>query len=176
MKRNGHSFMEMVVVISILTGLAALSYPMLKSPLSKMHLKAAAQEITTELSKTRMKAMQSGVSQVFQVQVNTGKFQSSPMAEPEPIEDTEIPSPLNDFTDNIVQEKELPSGVCFEVKEEIEELEDGWTNIAIFYPNGANNNALISLSHKSDLHVEVKLNGLTGSAKVGEVYRKESDE
>ena len=83
---------------------------------------------------------------------------------------------MNDFTDNIVQEKELPSGVCFEVKEEIEELEDGWTNIAIFYPNGNNNNASISLSDKSDFHLEVKLSGLTGSAKIGEVYKEHHHE
>ena len=67
--------MEMVVVMSVLAGMAALSWPMLKSPLDKMRLQAAAQEVTTELSKARLKAMQSGVAQVFRFQPNTGKFQ-----------------------------------------------------------------------------------------------------
>ena len=74
-ERGGHSMMEMVVVMSVLAGMAALSWPMLKSPLGKLRLQAAAQEVTTELSKARLKAMQSGVAQVFRFQANTGKFQ-----------------------------------------------------------------------------------------------------
>lgn len=169
--KRGHSLMEMVIVLCVLAGLTALAWPMLKSPLDKMHLKAAAQEVSSELSKTRIKAMQSGVTQVFQVQINTGKFQSSPMDEIEVVsEESDDSSPLNETLDNIVEEKELPSGICFEIKEE-SESDDGWTNIAVFYPNGDNNNALISLSDKSDLHIEVKLNGLTGAAKIGEVKK-----
>ena len=98
-KRFGHTMMEMMVVLSVLAAMAAIGYPMLKPPLDKMRLKAAAQEVSTEWSKARMKAMQCGVTQVFQVQAHTGKFQivgegedvNSSVA---PVEDN--PSPLNE--------------------------------------------------------------------------------
>ena len=172
MKRNGHSFMEMMVVLSVLAGMAALAYPMLKSPLNKMHLKAAAQEVSTELSKTRLKAMQTGVVQVFQVQLHTGKFHSAPMdEEPEPEIDEEVErSPLNEIADKIIEEKELPSGICFDMPD-VEQNVQEWTNVAVFYPNGDTNNAAISLMDKTDMHIDVKVSGLTGSSKIGDCYR-----
>src|SRR4051794_35791816 len=73
--RSGHSMMEMLVVMSVLAGMAALSWPMLKSPMSKLRLQAAGQEVATAMAKARLKAMQSGVPQVFRCQMHTGKFQ-----------------------------------------------------------------------------------------------------
>lgn len=199
-KRRGHSMMEMVVVMSVLAGLAALSWPMLKSPMNKLRLQAAAQEVTTELSKARLKAMQSGVAQVFRFQANTGKFQVMAANDDDSTNDATgghaeqqssdsslaslgQHSPLTDECDMITEEKELPDGICFEmpVSDEATEQDEtevaadgqGWTDLAIFYPNGDTTNAVIGLRSESDLHLDVKLSGLTGTAKIGEAHRQE---
>lgn len=201
--RRGYSLMEMMIVLSVLAGMTAMAWPMLQSPLGKLRLQAAAQEVSTELSKARLKAMQSGVTQVFRIQMNTGKFQVTAATEDEETgvdsEETAVASsesvdsgsedrsPLTDDSDMIVSEKELPDGICFEcpVKEsetsaeEASETEvtsngDGWTDLAVFYPNGGTSSAIVSLRSKLDLHLNVKLNGLTGSAKIGEAHRQEA--
>ena len=200
--RRGYSLMEMMIVLSVLAGMAAMAWPMLQSPLGKLRLQAAAQEVSTELSKARLKAMQSGVAQVFRIQMNTGKFQVTPATDDEDSNSdsdetssssaevsqssSEERSPLTDDSDMVADEKELPDGICFQcpVKETEEEAEstqaevtsegDGWTDLAVFYPNGGTTSAIVTLRSKLDLHLNVKLNGLTGSAKIGEAHRQDA--
>lgn len=198
--RNGYSLLEMMVVMTVVAGMAAVTWPLLKSPLSKMQLQAAAQEVSSELSKARLKAMQSGVAQVFRIQMNTGKFQVSAVSDDDPADETKVStteeqeaesaqvsdlekSPMSDPTDYVQDEKELPEGICFSCPDEIEQPEpqrtevatssEGWTDLAVFYPNGDTSNATVSLKGQSDLHVNVKLSGLTGTAKIGEAHRQE---
>lgn len=197
-QRRGHSMMEMIVVMSVLAGMAALSWPMMKSPMNKLRLQAAAQEVSAELSKARLKAMQSGVPQVFRYQANTGKFQVTPASDDdsnsqsedeEPAASSETStvdaserSPLSDDRDMLVKDMELPDGICFD--EPCEEKDEsgmapvtadsqGWTDLAVFYPNGNTTSAVIGLKDFNDLKVDVKLSGLTGSAKIGEAHRQE---
>lgn len=196
--RRGHSMMEMMVVMSVLAGMATLSWPMLQSPLSKLRLQSAAQEVTTELAKARLKAMQSGVAQVFRIQLNTGKFQVMAASDEESDDDSSLDSmevaetssgsdlersPLTEASDKMPEKRELPCGICFtppksdestdsRKSEEVED-EQGWTDLAVFYPNGDTTNAVVGLRSNSDMHVDVKLNGLTGIAKIGEAHRQE---
>lgn len=197
-QRRGHSMMEMIVVMSVLAGMAAISWPMMKSPMNKLRLQAAAQEVSTQLSKARLKAMQSGVPQKFRYQANTGKFQvtaasdddsnESTDSNPEPLDEAQSTvdaterSPLTDDRDRLVSDMELPNGICFDHPcEEVEETgmaavtsdSQGWTDLAVFYPNGDTTSAVIGLKDFNDLHVDVKLSGLTGSAKIGEAHRQE---
>jgi len=197
-ERHGHSMMEMVIVMSVLASMAALTWPMMKSPLSKLRLQAAAQEVTTELSKARLKAMQSGVAQVFRYQANTGKFQVMAASDDDSTDESAHQhaeqqvadagstehSPLSDESDMMPEEKELPDGICFEMPvadddepvaegTEVATDEQGWTDLAIFYPNGDTTSAVIGLRSEADLHLDVKLSGLTGTAKIGETHRQE---
>lgn len=199
--RNGHSMMEMMIVVTVLAGMASMTWPMLNSPLSKIRLQSAAQEVSSQLAKARLKAMQSGVPQVFRIQMNTGKFQVSAAsdddsntgeskpsaAEREAMETASVSdaerSPLSEESDTSVDEKELPEGICFEcpVSEEDKEEEpaevaqndEGWTDLAVFYPNGDTTNATVSLRGEAHLHLNVKLSGLTGATKIGEAHRTE---
>lgn len=196
--RRGHSMMEMVVVMSVLAGMAAISWPMLQSPLSKLRLQSAAQEVTTELAKARLKAMQSGVAQVFRIQMHTGKFQVTAASDDDSEDASKLDvdeqmaaeslsamsmerSPLTAAADLIPDEKELPCGICFEnpacdesaepQTTEVVENDEGWTDLVVFYPNGDTTNAVVGLRGEPDLHLDVKLSGLTGIAKIGEAHR-----
>ena len=200
-QRNGFSLMEMIIVVSVLAGMAAMTYPMLSSPLSKLRLQAAAQEVSSELAKARLKAMQSGVPQVFRIQMNTGKFQVSAASDDDANDGESKPtaaermaietasvsneehSPLSEASDMEVDSKELPDGICFECpvteetpdqdRTEVAQEQDGWTDLAIFYPNGDTTNAIVSLRGDTNLHLDVKLSGFTGTAKIGEAHRQE---
>ena len=199
--RSGHSMMEMIIVVSVLAGMAAMTYPMLNSPLSKLRLQAAAQEVSSELAKARMKAMQSGVPQVFRIQMNTGKFQVAAASDDDANEGESKPtaaeqlavetasisneehSPLTEASDMETDSKELPDGICFECpvseeaspqdRTEVAQESDSWTDLAIFYPNGDTTNAVVSLRGDTNLHLDVKLSGFTGTAKIGEAHRQE---
>ncbi|HEY0983048.1 MULTISPECIES: pilus assembly FimT family protein [unclassified Schlesneria] len=199
-RRRGHSMMEMVVVMSVLASMAALSWPMLKSPMDKLRLQSAAQEVSAALSKARLKAMQSGEAQVFRFQLHTGKFQVKPMslddAQAGGLPDVELSaseasldgaerSPLNESTDLLLEERELPEGIRFEVAVDTDESlpeigntsveSEGieWIDLAIFYPNGGTTNAVVELRGEPDFRLDVKLSGLTGAAKIGETRRQE---
>lgn len=198
-QRRGHSMMEMIIVMSVLAGMAALSWPMMKSPINKLRLQAAAQEVSAEMSKARLKAMQSGVPQKFRYQANTGKFQIKSASEDDSNSDSATASsesrradegsvdasersPLNDDRDLLAKDMELPDGICFDHPcEEADEGgmaavtsdSQGWTDLAVFYPNGDTTSAKIGLKDVHDLHVDVKLSGLTGTAKIGEAHRQE---
>lgn len=195
--RRGHSMMEMMIVMSVLAGMAAVSWPMVQSPLSKMRLQAAAQEVSSELSKARLKAMQSGVAQVFRIQKSTGKFQITAATDDdeeldqqsEPVDaelaqsDSDQHSPLTESADLTSEKKALPDGICFSCPSQDEQSEssetevaiddDLWTDLAIFYPNGDTTNAVVGLRGERDFQVDVKLSGLTGTAKIGEAHRQE---
>lgn len=200
-QRRGHSMMEMVVVMSVLAGMAALSWPMLKSPMDKHRLHAAAQEVSAAMAKARLKAMQSGEAQVFRVQLHTGKFQvvalsseesnltpdsntTEDVAEDSSDVDPSEHSPMNEVADQLSEECELPDGVCFEVAAEdeddapelaktSEESEDEWMDFAVFYPDGGTCNAVMGLHGAPDFHVDLKLSGLTGVVRIGETRRQE---
>ena len=198
-QRRGQSMMEMVVVLSVLAGLAALSWPMLKSPVDKLRLQAAAQEVSAAMAKARLKAMQSGEAQVFRVQLHTGKFQVLPLSEEDSPEtdnvepaDAEMTegtgrdgaehSPMNELADHSSEESELPDGICFEIPSDddlpepgrtVAESEDEWMDFAVFYPDGATSNAVVGLHGETDFHVDLKLSGLTGTVRIGETRRQE---
>lgn len=165
--RKGYSLLEMMIVLAVLAGLAGLVYPAISRPFKKFHLQNAAQEVTNELSKARISSMQSGVPLVFKVQMKTGHFQLS--------EDVEVES--EDFQ---TEEGELPSGVCFESIEKNATLseedtdESGWTNVAVFYPNGDTSGSTIELS-SNDFCCDVKLSSLTNSAKIGDTRKLEKE-
>lgn len=201
--RRGHSMMEMVVVMSILAGMVAFSWPMFKSPMAKVRLQGAAQEVTSELAKARLKAMQSGVAQVFKVQMHSGKFRVVAVGDDEPDQNadgamrrqltsltdpaqTQNQSPLTDKSDAMPDDMELPEGIVFdeptdeslsaddEKKVASDDTEEEWKDVAVFYPNGATTDAVVGLHGEPDLHVDVKLSGLTCTAKVGETHRQET--
>lgn len=201
-RRRGYSMMEIVVVLSVLAGMAALAYPLLKPPIAKLRLQAAGQEVATELAKARVKAMQSGVAQVFRVQLHTGKFQVLPASESDDDAPAEAKSarlenakddsvqansaersPMTEPDDEFVEEKELPEGIVFEAPTndqspeqpvtKVVEDDDGWLDFAVFYPDGGTTNAVVGLHGEPDICLDVKLSGLTGVARIGETHRQE---
>jgi prepilin-type N-terminal cleavage/methylation domain-containing protein len=73
--RRGFTLSEMLAVLAVLVALGGFSWPALRTALDNSRLRNAAKEVCVELSKARLRAMQSGAPQQFRYQRGTGRFE-----------------------------------------------------------------------------------------------------
>jgi hypothetical protein len=176
----------MLVVLSVLVTVTALSQPALREALSDSRLRSAAKQVRVELAKARLKAMKTGIALQFRYKVGQGRFEvgpkslnevtARPRVDRDPRRD-EIADPAAEA----VVEQDLPQGVSFEhdEPEEVERAsavgEDGWSDPIVFYPNGRTENAHIRLKGEHHAFIEVSLRGLTGVATSGKPRHEEEE-
>ncbi|HEV3137153.1 MAG TPA: prepilin-type N-terminal cleavage/methylation domain-containing protein [Pirellulales bacterium] len=184
--RSGYTLSEMLVVLSVLVTVTALSQPALREALSDSRLRSAAKQVRVELAKARLKAMKTGIALQFRYKVGQGRFEvgpkslnevtARPRVDRDPRRD-EIADPAAEA----VVEQDLPQGVSFEhdEPEEVERAsavgEDGWSDPIVFYPNGRTENAHIRLKGEHHAFIEVSLRGLTGVATSGKPRHEEEE-
>ncbi len=182
-KRGGYTLSEVLLVLGVIAGVAALAQPALRSSLGDSRLRSAARQVRTELAKTRLRAMQSGTAQLFRYQVERNCFEIVPadFDSEERIEGVPsaadlaaaVPASPAPSADAVAQprtepvQRELPEGVSFgpiEERRTAEIDEEGWTEPIVFYPNGRAADATIRLRGERGAVVDVSLRGLTGVA------------
>lgn len=73
--RHGYSLGELLIVLAILTALAGLSWPSVRGSLAKSRLQDSARRVRTELTKARLKAIQTGVPHRFRFQLEGSQFE-----------------------------------------------------------------------------------------------------
>lgn len=181
--RRGYTLSEVLLVLGVIATVAALAQPTLRSSLGDSRLRSAARQVRTELAKTRLRAMQSGLAQRFRYQVEQNRFEIAPA-------DLDVRDETSSSSANEVDRSELaataansqlavplpgvsvlalelPDGVLFEPVEEFRTAavdEEGWSDGIVFYPNGRAADATIRLRGERDAVVDVSLRGLTGVA------------
>jgi Tfp pilus assembly protein FimT len=172
-----------LLVLGVIATVAALAQPALRSSLGDSRLRSAGRQIRTELAKTRLRAMQSGVAQRFRYQAECSCFEIAPAdyeaadqqtgrtpaevdASREVLTDASgVSTPPQPSASVVVQE--LPDGVLFGPVEEHRTAavdEEGWSDPIVFFPNGRAADATIRLRGERDAVVDVSLRGLTGVA------------
>lgn len=181
--RRGESLFEILVVMSVLVGLASLGWPQLQTSLRKSELQSAARQISKDLSQARMKAMQTGIPYEFRYQPEQRTYeilaQQAPGAgevaassEGAPLEDkttTEQPEPER-------IRREIAEGLKFvalaEVSNkaaetsaplELASADTDWSRPIVFYPNGRSSPGMVELEGDREFRVEIRLNSLTGA-------------
>ena len=181
---RGHTLMDMLIVVAVITAMAAITWPALRGPLGKSHLREAAKQIRIELAKTRLRAIETGTSQEFRYQPGSSRFQVAARATAGVDEEYETePASPKEALYVALREEELPEGVCFASAEnddapvapdtEAVDPEEPWSEPILFYPNGRTVDARIRLVGQRRFHVDVALRGLTGMASVGQLQRVE---
>ena len=73
--RGGFTLSEVLVVLGVIVTVTALAQPALRATLDDSRLRSAARQVRTELAKTRLRAMQSGVAQRFRFQEGKNRFE-----------------------------------------------------------------------------------------------------
>jgi len=181
-ERRGHTLLEMLVVMAVITTVATLCWPAVRGPLQKSRLREAGKQLRSELAGARLKAIESGSSQWFQFRPGTGDYRIA--ATPAASRGTGIPTSADDEE---LEELVLPEGIRFcdpeqfgamslEPESESSHDEAAWSKPIVFYPNGRTSDARIRLAGEPDLWIEVSLRGLTGIATVGTVEHLEEIE
>jgi prepilin-type N-terminal cleavage/methylation domain-containing protein len=197
--RRGFTLSEMLVVLGILVTVTALAQPALRGALGDSRLRSAAKLVRVELSKARLRAMQSGIAQQFRYQLGKSRFQIVPAVAVEQAElgrkgrqtgrddvrpartDRQRVAAANTAAAGGPDElpsQELPDGICFEPA--VDEppavaptSEEGWSDPIVFYPNGRTKNAQIRIKGERNTVVDVSLRGLTGVATAGKPRHEE---
>ena len=78
-RRCGYTLLELMVVLSIITIFAAVSFPMLMKPLRKSHVQQAAQDVAEALMTARVWAMEHGEIYAFVYAVDGSEFELKPL-------------------------------------------------------------------------------------------------
>ncbi|MFO1021178.1 MAG: hypothetical protein U0903_10835 [Planctomycetales bacterium] len=181
-KRRGESLFEVVVVMSVMVGLASMSWPTLRASLSKNELQSAARQVASDMSKARLKAMESGVPYEFRYQPDQRKYEITALHAPEATvaKDEGAQAPAEATT------AEEPEKICRELSEglkfvaaqlakeeeaakpvELASADTEWSRPIVFYPNGRSSTGRLELEGARDFRVEIKLNSLTGAPSRG---------
>jgi prepilin-type N-terminal cleavage/methylation domain-containing protein len=76
--RRGFSLMELFLVITILSVIALITFPLLRRPLNESVVQDAGQQLLRELAAARSSAIESGRPILFQYQAGSGRYYIGP--------------------------------------------------------------------------------------------------
>lgn len=189
-RRHGLSLLELLIVLGLLVIVAAMAAPALERPLAAQKLRKAAELVQSQWDKARVRAMQTGQILVFQYQPTTGRYRVQPWTTEESLVESSAtvdPTNPNASSGAVGVLAELPEGVEFltsftqsdtrslSVEEELSRmsqsasLENSWSAPVLFYPDGTATSAEVTLANQTGSYVSIRLRGLTGVARVGDV-------
>ena len=186
-KRRGESLVEMVVVMSVIAGLASMSWPTVRNSMNKSRLQSAAKQVSADLSKARLLAIETGVAQEFRYQPEQSCYEIAPRA----TSDMEQQSVTVSESAEIDEESENPSEIHRELMDGfkfvlhdqqqvppretvIASADSEWSKPIVFFPNGRASQATVELEGDQGMRVEILLNGMTGTTKLGTLHKMES--
>lgn len=192
---RGFSLLELLVVLTLLVILLSLAAPSIMAPLRGQRLKNAADTICAEFAKARVEAMESGRVRMFRFQRDTGNYMVEPWLRANDTLENNLVGEGDRVVGNslITQSAEamtrpgtLAEGVVF-MGEQVEvdmrsyettdgqsaEGQAGYSRPILFYPDGTTSDAMVVMKSEDGSMTMVKLRGLTGVAKIGEVQATE---
>lgn len=195
-RRKGFTLLELLLTMTVLAAIAAVSIPHLGLLLGDRRLVRAGEQVRIEMTRVRVDAMRQGRVMMIET-INGGNsirirpFQSVADAT-EAIDQTGSQSALLSgakqgtmitvATDSTQRLVELPVEVSVESvnvvsaarameieRLSIAELAGRWSRPILFYPDGSTSTAVVVLKHQSFGRLTVRLRGITGEATLDEV-------
>ncbi|MGQ9574187.1 MAG: pilus assembly FimT family protein [Thermoguttaceae bacterium] len=186
-RRTALTLAELLIVVGVLAALAAISWPMLRGPIQRHQLLAAAKQLRTAWGKARLDAMDSGIARLFRFQPGGSRYE---IAACRTTEAEQAPTRLwfspPAWADRDPAGDSLPKAVAFYLPGDSQRaggdselaLPEGrgrWGPPILFFPDGKTSGARIRLVGRRGLYVDVVLRGLTGSVQIGQVRQMEAN-
>ncbi|MFK8111456.1 MAG: Tfp pilus assembly protein FimT/FimU [Rubripirellula sp.] len=199
--RTAFTLLELLLTISVLAAIAAVTIPHAGLLLGDRRLVRAGDQLRVEITRLRVDAMRQGRVLMMEGMVEGSSFRVKPFYSvadsTEAIDQTGSQSALmtgaqQGVTVPITVDEEaeetidLPENVAIKSigvvsaarAAEIEQStlanqSEGWSRPILFYPDGSTSTAMIILSHESIGNIVVKVRGITGDASVGQVVGEE---
>ena len=193
-RRRAVTLMEVLLVLVVLTLIAATAWPSLQRSFANQRLRDAADLVRAEWAGARAEAMRSGVAQQFHYTPEEQTFWVAPCEDalgsepsstsvnaPTDVESGSNYSMLPDeifFHEGQVQSESSRAASADQASqaEEIDPgmIEDGEPGAPIvFYPNGTCSSARLVLRNEYGRGITVTIRGLTGMSDVSEVFNIE---
>lgn len=196
--RRALTLMEMMLVLAVLVGVAALVWPALQGPLDDQRLLKSADLIRAQWTKARVKAMKDGQLYVFRYVTASDEYAVEPWSGEGDSVEISNPAATTDQTAAMprstdekrhplgVAGQRLPEGIQFfsgETQTDARSAEvtaDGSaaSSVAggpppiVFYPDGSTSDARVLLTNER-FFVQITLRGLTGMVRVSELMSSE---
>lgn len=162
MKKRGYSLIELVVVLAIMSLLAALVTPSLSRFLKGVEFKATAKRVGGILRYCRSEAVNQG--HVVQILF-------SPSSREIKIQSKDISDPYGEGkeTSILIKSYNLPKGIRLEKIDSISEPSHSEITLFEFYPNGGSNGGSLLLENEDRNRFSIDVHFLTGVVKIVKV-------
>lgn len=185
-RRRGFTLVELLLVLALAVVLAALSWPAVRGPLSRMRLRQSAGQLEAIFAEAKYQAITTGDVYEVRYQRGGGRLEWSPSVLFASYAEEEVKTTSED-TPSRRHEFSLPPGIAFADDATTLSVDDGvdavssaeragvgetddasrdWSEPIWFYPDGTSSDAVIRLASRLGVAVQVRLRGLTGTARV----------
>jgi len=179
---RGLTLVELILVLSLLVIIGAVSVPLLEGTFTRSRLNHAGDLLRGAWARARLAATQSGQTFAFRMEPRGSRYEIVPLAElTDPSaapQQAAVDMAEEDDDDSArLPENSLPSGVTFANVQvsATSQFQSGpaadaaWSTPILFHPDGTTSDALILLANEEGLTLRVTLRGLTGTARIGEI-------
>lgn len=183
-RHNGLTLVELILVLTLLVILGAVSVPLLGGSFSRAGLQSASDLLRGAWSRGRLAAMQTGQTYVFRFEPRGGRYQilaldqlGMPESEELPAENPDAEHSAEDILR--LSLNRLPDGVIF-ARGDVADSNDvtatmgstsggPWSAPVLFRPDGTTNDASVLLKNEHDQTIRVTLRGMTGISNASDV-------
>jgi type II secretory pathway pseudopilin PulG len=181
---RGLTLVEVILVLTLLVIVGAVSIPMLGGSFSRAGLQSASDLLRAGWSKGRLAAMQSGQSYIFRFEQNGARYQLLACEQLDLPESQQLPAdnPDAEHSESDILRlslNRLPDGIVFAHGDVSDSSElaatygsaagGPWSSPILFRADGTTSDASIVLQNEAGQTIRVTLRGLTGISNAGDV-------
>jgi prepilin-type N-terminal cleavage/methylation domain-containing protein len=191
---RGFTLIEVLLVLAVLSVMAAFVWPSLQKPFANRRLHLAADAIRTEWCQGRVQAMRTGRTYTFQYAAGSDHFRLTPQDDPlagssssnsgsssstTGNADGNVPLPHDEGTlpegikfmadDSAGSDPNAPFDFSADSQSNTPNASDGWSDPILFYPDGTTSNSRLVLARDTKSGIRLILRGITGTVTVSDL-------
>ncbi|TWU07684.1 pilus assembly FimT family protein [Stieleria varia] len=193
----GFTLLELLLVISLIAVLGSIAIPTFAMLLGDRRLVRAANEMSEEMMRLRLRAMREGRTMILDGELEQGVIRIRPFQsladsieaydqtgsqsamltgadqatvtalQPDAVADREIQLPDEVVLQNIAVVSAARAAAI--EQQTVSDQTGGFSRPILFYPDGTTSTAALTLKHATDGTITIKMRGITGDVTVGTV-------